>query len=65
MSSRVVACMSPVDVYTSIFTNVLMACTLMIMPVISWSLFSVRFWDNQSAIYRSEPGLYMMYTLYW
>ena len=47
-------------------TAVLMACTLMSMPVISQSLFSAwLFMDTQSTIQNSGPGFYNMHTLYW
>ena len=49
----------------SICTNVLMACMFIFMLVISWTLFSTSlFWDNQSTMYRSGPGFYMICTLY-
>ena len=63
-SSQVTICMSSLDVHIGIFTDVMTVCIL--MPEISWSLFSV--WlcrDNQSAMYRSGLGLYRMYTQYW
>ena len=54
------------DVHISIFTDVLMACMFVFMPVISWSLFSVLFFqESQSVIYMSGPGLYKWPTLYW
>ena len=64
VSSKVVISISSIDVHICIFTDVLMAHTFMFMPVICWSLFSVwLLWDNQSAMYRSGPGLYIMGTL--
>ena len=43
----------------------ILAC-VMLIPAISWFLFSVwLFQDNQSTMYRSEPGLYIMCTLHW
>ena len=66
VSSHVANCMSSMDVHTEIFNDVLMALTFIIIPAISWSLFFVwLFQDSQSTTYRSGPGLYMMYTLYW
>ena len=65
-STWAAACMSCIDVHTGILTDMLMAFGFMLMPVISWSLFSVWFfWDNQFIMYRSGPGLYIIYTLYW
>ena len=56
--------MSSIDGHTSIFTDVLMACKFMFVPVISQSLLSAwLFWENQS-MYRSGPGLYIIHTLY-
>ena len=58
--------MSSVDVHISILTDVLIVCTFMFMPVITWSLFPVLlFQDSQSAMYRSGPGLFKMLILYW
>ena len=63
VSSQVAVCKSSVDWHTGIFTNVLMACTFVFMPVSSSSLFSVQlFQDNQSAMCKSEQGLYIMQT---
>ena len=40
-------------------------CTFMLMSGLSLSLFSVQlFWDNQSTMYRSGPGLHKIQTLY-
>ena len=45
--------------------GLLSVCMLMLIPAISWSLFSVWPWpDSQSAMYRSGIGLYNMSTLY-
>ena len=61
VSSRVAACMSSIDAHTGIFTDVIMACTFIFMPVISWSFISVwLLWDSQSAMYRSHPSLYII-----
>ena len=49
-TSCVSSCMSSNDVHTGIFTAVLMAFTLLFMPVISWSFSSVwLFLDSKSA----------------
>ena len=62
----VASCISSMDVHIGIFTDVLMACTFMFMPMISLSLFSVQlFRDNQPTVYRCGPGLYTMDALYW
>ena len=46
-----------VDEHTGIFTDVLIAFTFMLIPVISWSMFFTwLFWENKSAIYRFGPG---------
>ena len=58
--------MSVIDMYTGMSIAMLDACILRLIPTISWSLFSVwLWWDSQSAMYRSGPGLYNMHTLYW
>ena len=65
-SSHVVAYKSSMDVHTGVFAKVLIAFTFTLIPVISWSLFSV--WllqDSLSTMYMSGPDLYMTYTLYW
>ena len=54
-------CLSSLDVHTGIFTVVLTAFTFLFLPVISLPFSSV--WlslDSQSAIYKSEPGLYIV-----
>ena len=46
-------------VYTGIFTDMLMAPSFILMPVISSSLFSKwLFQDCHCVMYRSGPGLY-------
>ena len=58
-TSQVAACLPFIDVHNGIFTYMLIACMFMFRPMISWSLFPVwLFQDNQSANYRSGPGLY-------
>ena len=57
--------MPSIDVHTDIFTDVLMTFTFMLISAISWSLFFIwLFWESQSTMYRSEPNLYMMHTMY-
>ena len=61
MSCQVAAYISSIDVHTSIFTTVLMACTFIFIPVFSWSLFSIwLFQENVSTMYRSAPGSYVI-----
>ena len=65
-SSCVAACMSSMNVYTDMVTELLIAFTFILTPAISWSLFSA--WliqDNQSMVYKSGLVLYMMCTLNW
>ena len=57
--------MTSTGVHTVTSVAMLSMCMLMFMPAISWSLPSVwLWWDSQSAIYRSGPGLYNMH-MYW
>ena len=64
--SQVAVGIFSVDVHTGIFTDVLIAYMFMLMPVISWFFFSVwLFQHSQSAMYSSEPCLYMMHTQYY
>ena len=66
VSSYVAACMSSMDVYKGILTDVWMVFTFLLIPVISWSLFSAwLFWDSDSIKNTSGPSLYMTCTLYW
>ena len=69
VSSCVATCISSMHVHTGMFTDitiVLMALTFMLIPPISWSLFSLWLLQNsQYTVYKSRPGLYMMCTLYW
>ena len=60
MFSFAVASMSSIDVHIGMSTLV-----DGFYADISWSLFSTwPWWDNQSAICNSGPGLYKMHTLY-
>ena len=66
VSFQIAAYMYFIDVHTGMFTDVMIACTFMFLSVISWSLFSLWLsWDNQSTVYRSRPGFYIIHTLYW
>ena len=63
---NVVVCMSCMDVHTSMFTEVFMAFMFTLISTISWSLFSAwLLWGSHSMMYKSGPGLSIMYTLYW
>ena len=56
--------MSFIDVQTGMSIVMLSVCILMLIPAISWSLFSVWLWqDSQSALWRSGPGLYDMHSV--
>ena len=66
VSSCVATCVSYIDVHTGTFIDVPMALTFLLIPALSRSLFYVwLFWDSQSVMQKSEPGLYMMFILYW
>ena len=53
-ASHVAVCMSSVDVNTGMFTEVLMVLMCILIPVISWSLFSVWLLQHSlSVVYKS------------
>ena len=65
-SGDVASCSSCIVMHSGMLEVDCIALILICMPVISSSLFSQWFClDNQSAMKRSGPGLYMILTLYW
>ena len=64
-SLMVAACISSIDKNIGMSTALLVACMLMLMPVISWSLFSTCLFQDDQSTMHNQPDLYKMHTLYW